>query len=137
MDDRERRGLSEAKSNVGSPSNPHEANLSNSPREGMEAAFDLFYKQGLVGLGKEVLENRKGSLFPHNHLKEIVPLLSRVQPSRSDRPAIKQVLRKLDLAGRMVAWSIQLFEFAISYKNRGHIKAQTLVNFVIEMTVMG
>ncbi|RDX79760.1 hypothetical protein CR513_39783, partial [Mucuna pruriens] len=89
MDDRERRGLSEAKSNVGSPSNPHEANLSNSPREGMEATFGLFYKQGPIGLGKEVLENRKGSLLPHNHLKEIVPLLSGVQPSRSDRPAIK------------------------------------------------
>ncbi|RDX77101.1 hypothetical protein CR513_42830, partial [Mucuna pruriens] len=36
---------------------------------------------------------------------------------------IKQVLRKSDLAGGMVTWSIQLSEFDISYENRGHIKA--------------
>ncbi|RDX99004.1 hypothetical protein CR513_18004, partial [Mucuna pruriens] len=33
----------------------------------------------------------------------------------------------------MVAWSVQLFEFDISYESRGHIKAQALANFVTEM----
>ncbi|RDX71781.1 hypothetical protein CR513_48821, partial [Mucuna pruriens] len=47
------------------------------------------------------------------------------------------VLRKLDLVGRMVVWSIQLSEFDISYENRGHIKAQALVDFITEMTAMG
>ena len=32
---------------------------------------------------------------------------------------IKQVLRKSELAGRMVAWSIELLEFDIHYKPRG------------------
>ncbi|RDX85436.1 Retrovirus-related Pol polyprotein from transposon 17.6, partial [Mucuna pruriens] len=41
---------------------------------------------------------------------------------RTDLP-IKQVLRKSDLLGRMVAWRIQLSEFGISYENRGYIKA--------------
>ncbi|RDY13587.1 hypothetical protein CR513_01451, partial [Mucuna pruriens] len=54
-----------------------------------------------------------------------------------DLPIIKQVLRKPDLAGRMVEWSIQLSEFDISYENRGHIKAQTLADFIIEMTAIG
>ncbi|RDX71667.1 Retrovirus-related Pol polyprotein from transposon opus, partial [Mucuna pruriens] len=38
---------------------------------------------------------------------------------RIDFP-IRQVLRKLDMAGRMVAWSVQLSEFDISFEWRGH-----------------
>ncbi|RDX92391.1 Retrovirus-related Pol polyprotein from transposon 17.6, partial [Mucuna pruriens] len=49
-------------------------------------------------------------------------------------PPIKQVLRKPDLGGRMVAWSVQLSEFDILYESRGHIKAQALADFVREMT---
>ncbi|RDX60879.1 hypothetical protein CR513_60944, partial [Mucuna pruriens] len=55
---------------------------------------------------------------------------------RTDLP-IKQVLRKPDLVGMMVAWSIQLSEFDISYDNRGHIKVQVLADFIIEMTAGG
>ncbi|RDY14101.1 hypothetical protein CR513_00884, partial [Mucuna pruriens] len=47
---------------------------------------------------------------------------------------IRQVLRKPDLVGRMVAWSVQLSEFDISFEKRGHIKAQALANFVTELT---
>ncbi|RDY11651.1 Protein NYNRIN, partial [Mucuna pruriens] len=36
---------------------------------------------------------------------------------------IRQVLRKPDLARRMVAWSIQLFEFDIPVEKQGHVKA--------------
>ncbi|RDX78296.1 Retrovirus-related Pol polyprotein from transposon 17.6, partial [Mucuna pruriens] len=53
---------------------------------------------------------------------------------RTDLP-IKQVLRKPDLAKRMVTWSVQLSEFDISYKSRGHIKAQALANFIMKMTM--
>ncbi|RDY05175.1 Retrovirus-related Pol polyprotein from transposon 17.6, partial [Mucuna pruriens] len=52
---------------------------------------------------------------------------------RTDLP-IKQVLRKPDLAGRMVAWSIQLSEFDISFEGRGHIRAQVLADFVNELS---
>ncbi|RDX90076.1 Retrovirus-related Pol polyprotein from transposon 17.6, partial [Mucuna pruriens] len=38
---------------------------------------------------------------------------------RMDLP-IRQVLRKLDMAGRMVAWSVQLSKFDISFERRGH-----------------
>ncbi|RDX84749.1 Retrovirus-related Pol polyprotein from transposon 17.6, partial [Mucuna pruriens] len=50
---------------------------------------------------------------------------------------IKQVLRKPDLTGRMVAWSVQLSKFDISYKNKGYIKAQALADFIVEMTTSG
>ncbi|RDX92963.1 hypothetical protein CR513_24843, partial [Mucuna pruriens] len=48
---------------------------------------------------------------------------------RTDLP-VRQVLRKLDLAGRMVAWSVRLFEFDISFEKRGH----TLADFITELT---
>ncbi|RDX66873.1 Retrovirus-related Pol polyprotein from transposon 17.6, partial [Mucuna pruriens] len=48
---------------------------------------------------------------------------------RTDLP-IRQVLRKPDLAGQMVAWSVQLSEFEISFEKRGHVKAQALADFL-------
>nr|KYP51255.1 Retrovirus-related Pol polyprotein from transposon 17.6 [Cajanus cajan] len=42
---------------------------------------------------------------------------------KTDYP-IKQILRKLDLASRMTAWSIKLSEYDIRYESRGPLKAQ-------------
>ncbi|RDX93464.1 Retrovirus-related Pol polyprotein from transposon 17.6, partial [Mucuna pruriens] len=61
--------------------------------------------------------------------------LAVVTASRRLRPyfqtfSIIQVLRKPDLAGRMVAWGVQLSEFDVSFERRGHIKAQVLADFV-------
>ncbi|RDX61810.1 Retrovirus-related Pol polyprotein, partial [Mucuna pruriens] len=47
---------------------------------------------------------------------------------------IQQVLRKPDLAGRMVAWSVQLSEFDISFEKRGPIRAQALADFITKLT---
>jgi hypothetical protein len=52
---------------------------------------------------------------------------------KTDHP-IKQVLKKPDLAGRMVAWSIELSEFDMIFSPRGSIKSQILADFVLEMT---
>ncbi|RDX61575.1 rnhA, partial [Mucuna pruriens] len=52
---------------------------------------------------------------------------------QTDLP-IRQVLRKHDLAGRMVARSVQLSEFDISFERRGHVKAQVLADFVNELS---
>ncbi|XP_068483117.1 uncharacterized protein [Phaseolus vulgaris] len=46
---------------------------------------------------------------------------------------ISKVLRKLELAGRMIGWSIQLSEFGIKYEPRGPIKSQSLVDFTSEL----
>ncbi|RDX93765.1 rnhA, partial [Mucuna pruriens] len=49
---------------------------------------------------------------------------------RTDLP-VRQVLRKPDLAGRMLS------EFDISFKRRGHVKAQALADFITELTPDG
>ncbi|PNY11290.1 gag-pol polyprotein [Trifolium pratense] len=52
---------------------------------------------------------------------------------RADYP-IKNVLRNPDLAGRMVAWSVELSEFDLTFSPRGAIKSQMLADFVLEMS---
>ncbi|RDY02343.1 hypothetical protein CR513_14206, partial [Mucuna pruriens] len=47
---------------------------------------------------------------------------------------IQQILRKPDLAGRMVAWSVQLSKFDISFERRGQIKSQALADFITKLT---
>ena len=42
-------------------------------------------------------------------------------------------MRKPELAGRMVTWSMELSEYGIQYKLRGPIKAQSLADFIIQM----
>ncbi|XP_057436319.1 uncharacterized protein LOC130728766 [Lotus japonicus] len=51
---------------------------------------------------------------------------------KTDLP-LRQVLQKLDLAGRMVSWAVELSEFGITFEKKGAIKAQVLVDFVNEM----
>jgi len=47
---------------------------------------------------------------------------------------VKQVLSKLDLAGRMVSWSVDLTEYDLQYVPRSSIKSQVLDDFVMEFT---
>ncbi|XP_014506155.1 uncharacterized protein LOC106765899 [Vigna radiata var. radiata] len=51
---------------------------------------------------------------------------------RTDYP-ISKILRKLDLAGRMIGWFIELSEFGLRYEPRGSIKGQHLADFVAEL----
>ncbi|XP_057734463.1 uncharacterized protein LOC130949870 [Arachis stenosperma] len=53
---------------------------------------------------------------------------------RTDQ-AVKQVLQKPDLAGRMLAWSIELSQFDIKFEPRYAIKAQAMADFIAEMTL--
>ena len=52
---------------------------------------------------------------------------------RTSQP-IRQVLHRPDLAGRMMAWAIELSQYEIAYEPRQAIKAQVLADFVAEMT---
>nr|KYP76554.1 Retrovirus-related Pol polyprotein from transposon 412 [Cajanus cajan] len=47
---------------------------------------------------------------------------------------IKQILRKPELVGRMIAWSVELSEFSMQYESHGALKAQFLADFVAELT---
>jgi len=46
---------------------------------------------------------------------------------------ISKILKKPELAGRMIAWSVELFEFGLLYELRGRIKSQCLAGFVFEL----
>lgn len=45
----------------------------------------------------------------------------------------ENVLRKPDLAGRMVGWVVELSEFSIRYEPRGSIRGQHLTDFAAEL----
>ena len=46
---------------------------------------------------------------------------------------IRKVLQKLDVAGRMAQWVVELSEFDIHYEPRGPIKDQIYADFVLEL----
>ncbi|GAU35844.1 hypothetical protein TSUD_63330 [Trifolium subterraneum] len=48
--------------------------------------------------------------------------------------SIKHVLKKPDLAGRMVAWAVELSEYDITFVPRGNIKSQLLADFILELS---
>ncbi|KAL0373750.1 UNVERIFIED_CONTAM: hypothetical protein Sradi_3290700 [Sesamum radiatum] len=47
---------------------------------------------------------------------------------------LKQTLGKPDTSGRLVNWAMELSEYDITYLPRTTIKAQTLADFMFEMT---
>lgn len=49
-----------------------------------------------------------------------------------DQP-LKEVLRKPEIVGGMVAWSVELLELGLWFKPRGPIKGQCLANFIVEL----
>ena len=51
----------------------------------------------------------------------------------TDHP-LKKVMNKLEVAGRLIQWAVELNEFDIRYQPRHAIKAQTLADFIAEFT---
>ena len=51
-----------------------------------------------------------------------------------DQP-IRKSMNKLEAAGRMVQWAIELSQFNIGYHPRIAIKAQALADFIAEFTL--
>jgi len=47
---------------------------------------------------------------------------------------IQKVLKKPDVAGRMVKWAVELSEFDIKYEPRGPIKGQIFADFVVKLS---
>ncbi|XP_072061935.1 uncharacterized protein [Arachis hypogaea] len=54
---------------------------------------------------------------------------------RTDQ-AIRQILQKPDLAGRMMTWAIELSQYDLQYEPRHAIKAQAMVDFLVEEVVI-
>ena len=51
----------------------------------------------------------------------------------TDHP-LKKAMNKLEAAGRIIQWAIELSEFDIKYQLRHAIKAQALTDFIAEFT---
>ena len=51
----------------------------------------------------------------------------------TDHP-LKKAMNKLEAAGRLIQWAIELSEFDIKYLSRHAIKAQALTDFIAEFT---
>jgi len=47
---------------------------------------------------------------------------------------IRKVLQKLDVAGRMVRWAIELSEFDVQFEPKGPIKGQVYADFVVKLS---
>ena len=52
----------------------------------------------------------------------------------TDHP-LKKAMNKLDAAGRLIKWAVELSEFDIRYQPRHAIKAQALADFIVEFTL--
>ena len=51
----------------------------------------------------------------------------------TDHP-LKKAMNKLEAAGRLIKWAVELSEFDIRYQPRHAIKAQALADFIAEFT---
>ena len=51
----------------------------------------------------------------------------------TDHP-LKKAMNKLEAAGRLIQWAVELSEFDIRYQPRHAIKAQALADFISEFT---
>ena len=51
----------------------------------------------------------------------------------TDHP-LKKAMNKLEAAGRLIQWAVELSEFDIKYQPRHAIKAQALADFIAEFT---
>ena len=51
----------------------------------------------------------------------------------TDHP-LKKAMNKLEAAGRLIQWAIELSEFDIRYQPRNAIKTQALADFIVEFT---
>ena len=51
----------------------------------------------------------------------------------TDHP-LKKAMNKLEVAGQLIQWTIELSEFDVRYQPRNAIKAQVLGDFIVEFT---
>ena len=61
--------------------------------------------------------------------------VSSAHNSGSNGKPIRKTMKNLKEAGRLVLWAIELSEFDVQYRLRVVIKAQALVDFIVELTM--
>ncbi|GAU23955.1 hypothetical protein TSUD_183540 [Trifolium subterraneum] len=95
---------------------------------------DLHCQQNIQRSGDSVPENREVVTCSSNHRRRLRHYFqSHKIIVKTDHP-IKHVLKKPDLAGRMVAWAVELSEYDITFVPTGNIKSQILADFILELS---
>ena len=51
----------------------------------------------------------------------------------TDHP-LKKSMNKVEAAGRLIQWAIELSDFDVKYQSRNAIKVQALADFIVEFT---
>ncbi|RDX95251.1 hypothetical protein CR513_22261, partial [Mucuna pruriens] len=113
--------LSKDENNAGVPTNPHQTK----PGKVLHDLEIWYQRINKATLALVIIVRRLRSYFQSNQIIVQIEL------------PIKQDIRKPDLAGRMVGWMVELLEFDIPFKRRGHVEAQTLVDFIPELALVG
>lgn len=67
--------------------------------------------------------------------RKLQPYFSGSQNPRKNQLPYLTSPKKLDMAGRMVSWAVELSECDIQYVPRGSIISQALVNFLVEFSL--
>lgn len=83
----------------------------------------------------QVPEDQKAFLIICNNSEEAHTLLSRTFIMVKFNYTILQVLKKLDLAGRMVSYVMELSKYDIQYIPKGSIMLKMLVVFLVEFSL--
>ena len=47
---------------------------------------------------------------------------------------LKKAMNKIEVAGQLIQWAIELSEFDVKYQSQEVIKAQVLANFIVVFT---
>ncbi|RVX11555.1 Transposon Ty3-I Gag-Pol polyprotein [Vitis vinifera] len=92
----------------------------------------LLCQQSFGRCRNQVFKNGANSLSSSKCCSKAPPLFSSSPSDCTDRPALRSILHKPDLTGRMLQWAIELSEFGIEFQPRLSKKGQVMADFVLE-----
>lgn len=102
-------------------------------QEKLEPRLIYFISRVLQNVETHYQQVEKVALTLLNATRRYQPYFQSYQVVIRTNHPISKILRKLDLAGRMVGWVVELSEFGLRYEPRGFVKGQNLADFAVEL----
>ena len=81
-----------------------------------------------------IFTNGEVSIFFGDRSKKAQTIFSSSYNQCPNRSPVEEAMNKLEVAGRLIQWVVELSKFDVQYKLRELIKAQVLVDFTTEFT---
>ena len=94
----------------------------------------VLYQQGIEGSGRTTSANRKASFALIMASRKLRHYFQAHVINVMINYPLKKAMNKLEAAGQLIQWTVELSEFDIRYQPRHAIKAQALVDFIAEFT---